>query len=43
MLFTSYTKQLLQAMNGNIGISKKGKGAKLTLRDAAYSSMPLEW
>lgn len=29
-------------MNGNIGISKKSKGAKLILRDAAYSSTVLE-
>lgn len=41
--FPSYAKHLLQAMNGNTGIFKKGREVKIILRDRAYSSMSLEW
>lgn len=43
MLSSFCTKHLLQAMNDNTGIFKKGREVKIILKDRAYSSMPLKW
>lgn len=40
--FHFLSKHLLQAMNSNTGILKKGREVKTILRDRAYSSMPVD-